>query len=350
MQCVKLIALSALTSSIVSRFFQPLIRGCSIVFMLHRFEDQEHGVLGHPDKALRAQLEMLRREGYLILPLTELLEGLHHGALRNRSAIAFTVDDGYGDFARVGARVFAAFDCPVTVFLVTAFLDGAEWLWWDRVEAAISSSDRTSMHVQIGDQSLTYQLESVAHRQRASGDITERLKRVSNAARLSIIEQIVSECCGSLPAAPPPKYAPMSWDEVRALSTGGVSFGPHSVTHPILPMVSDEQAAFELEASWQRVAEGAPSAIPIFSYPNGDYSSREQAILARMGLAAAVSDQHRYLRARDLESAHSRYALPRFCHWADKPHFVQIVSGLERAKENLRQSFRGAAASSIGVE
>src|SRR5205085_5517956 len=111
--------------------------------------------------------------------------------------------------------------------------------------------------------------------------------------------RIVVDCGCRLPASPPPKYSPMSWDDVRTLSAAGVSYGPHTVTHPILPMLGDEQAAFELEASWRRVKEGTPNAIPIFSYPNGDYSSREQSILARMELAAAVSNRPGYLRGRD---------------------------------------------------
>lgn len=342
----KFVALSMLTSRLVSSVLRPLTRDRSIVFTLHRFEDPANGIAGHPEKVLRAQLELLRRERYLVLPLLQLVQGLRDGSLHDHSAIAFTVDDGYGDFARVGAKLFAEFDCPVTVFLPTAFIDGAEWLWWDRIEAAVLSAHGRTMAVHIGTDTVTYALESLSDRMRASVDITARLKRVPNAVRLMTIERIVSECVGSLPATPPLKYAPMSWDDVRTLSKSGVTFGPHTVTHPILPKVTDHQAGVELQTSWDRVRERTSGAIPIFSYPNGDFSQRDQRILARMGMAAAVSNRPQYIRTQHFGTMEGRYALPRFCHQDDRPHFVQVVSGLESAKENLRRTLRRSTVTS----
>jgi len=335
----KRIALSMLTTRVASSVLRRLTRGRCIVFTLHRFEDPAHGIAGHPEQILRSQLELLRRERCLVLGLMELIEGLRDGSLRERSAIAFTVDDGYGDFARVGSRIFAAFDCPVTVFPPTAFIDGAEWLWWDRIEAAILSTDRRALAIEINDAALKYELGSVSDRMRISLDLTTRLKRVPNAVRLSVIEQILAACGSSLAAAPPLRYAPMSWHDVRRLGASGVTFGPHTVTHPILPMTGDEQAAFELETSWRRVKESTPNAIPIFSYPNGDYSSREQSILARMNLAAAVCSEPRYLDVKE-SAAEYRFAVPRFPHYDDQPHFVKIINGLEGAVVNVRRLFR----------
>ena len=49
-------------------------------------------------------------------------------------AVAFTIDDGYVEQATVAAPVFAEFDCPVTTFVTSGFLDRALWFWWDQIE------------------------------------------------------------------------------------------------------------------------------------------------------------------------------------------------------------------------
>src|SRR5689334_21224101 len=101
--------------------------------MLHRFAMPDLGVSGHEPEVLRGHLEYLRARDYDLLDLGELLERIENNAPFTRRSVVFTVDDGYADFAEVGAPVFAAYDCPVTVFLITDFVSGKLWNWFDRV-------------------------------------------------------------------------------------------------------------------------------------------------------------------------------------------------------------------------
>jgi len=95
-------------------------RGLVTIFTLHRFTDPEHGIVGHDPVALAKQLAYLRRYRYTLLSLSEVVDRITGRNGHSASpAVAFTVDDGYGDFVRIGARVFAEYDCPVTVFIPT---------------------------------------------------------------------------------------------------------------------------------------------------------------------------------------------------------------------------------------
>ena len=51
--------------------------------------------------------------------LKDLIDKAIRGERFPQKAVAFTVDDGYFDFAEVAAPIFSHYDCPVTVFLVT---------------------------------------------------------------------------------------------------------------------------------------------------------------------------------------------------------------------------------------
>jgi hypothetical protein len=116
----------------VAEVVAELTGTCATIFMLHRFSDPEHGVAGHSPAVLRSILSHLRKQHYDLISLDELFQRLIEGRTINR-AIAFTIDDGYFDHARIGAPVFAEFDCPATIFAVTGFLDGKIWLWWDQI-------------------------------------------------------------------------------------------------------------------------------------------------------------------------------------------------------------------------
>jgi peptidoglycan/xylan/chitin deacetylase (PgdA/CDA1 family) len=308
-----------LTHPFFVRAALSLMPGAAPILMFHRFRDAEVGNRGHDPQALRAHLAWLRARKFSLLPLTELLDRLAEGTPIKR-AIAFTVDDGYADFARVAAPVFAEFDCPVTVFLPTGFLDGQLWLWWDRVALALTA----------------------LRREAEIGPTVEAMKLVPIADKLARIDALVKESGIDLPQKPPPRYAPLAWDEVRRLSRSGVTFGPHTVTHPTLSRTGAEQLKFEIAESWRRVrAEAGAAAIPIFCYPNGDstdFAAREENAVATQGLRGALSARPGYPARRDFRADRplARFALPRFGYTEDPSLFIQVASGIERAKETLR--------------
>lgn len=316
---MKRVARLVLTHPLFVRAALSLMPGVAPVFMLHRFRDDEAGNGGLCPQALRANLAWLRSRKFSILSLTELLDRLADGAPLKRT-IAFTVDDGYADFGRVAAPVFAEFDCPVTVFLTTGFLDGQLWLWWDRVNLALTAMRRAS----------------------EAGPMVEALKLVPEPEKLDRIRSLVEESRVDLPSVPPARFAPLAWDDVRRLSHSGVTFGPHSVSHPTLSRTSDEQLQFEIAESWRRVrAEAGTGALPVFCYPNGDsadFHHREETVVAANGLRAAMSARPGYTSHRDFAAgdASRRFRLPRFGYADDPTLFIQVASGIEWAKETVR--------------
>ena len=190
--------------------------------------------------------------------------------------MAFTVDDGYTDFASVAAPVFAEFDCPVTVFVVTGTMDDNAWLWWDRVTYAFATTSRSSLRVDIAGRSATYQWTGALTRAAAEAEFIEHLKTVPDSVKVEILSRLDVLLDVEIPLVPPRLYSTMSWEELRRFPAGGlVSFGPHTMTHPILPQATDAQSSREILESWARLRDECPAATPVFCYPNGAYSARE---------------------------------------------------------------------------
>ncbi|MEO7819486.1 MAG: hypothetical protein ABIS18_10165 [Actinomycetota bacterium] len=124
--------------------------------MLHRFDDPNRGVAGFDPAKLRRGLEHLRKNRYELVSLENIFDRLASGGSALRDAVAFTIDDGYMDQAEIAGPVFAEFDCPVTTFVTSGFLDGQLWFWWDKIEHIFSMTSRKSIKISLPQLNLSY--------------------------------------------------------------------------------------------------------------------------------------------------------------------------------------------------
>lgn len=340
----KQFALTLLTRSGLPALTRHLSRGRTTIFMLHRFAEPGSGRRGHDPGSLRRDLAYLRKAGYEILTIEEAVRRHSEGGGPSRNAVCFTVDDGYEDFATLAAPVFSAYDCPVTVFLTTGFLDGDTWLWWDRLEHAFATTSHESLELESwhGDGSTVFEWRRGAPRQRALECIVEHCKTVSESHKWELIDEVADRLEVDLPERPPPEYRPLTWGQVRALGrTGLIRFGPHTVTHPILSQAPDDQARREILDSRVRVESETAATAPVFCYPNGDslsFGAREVDILAEHGFLGAVTSVPGYVADRHLMGPLAAYTLPRFPYPGDGSRFIEAVSGMRRFRPGFEEA------------
>lgn len=345
----KAIVRKIITTELMSRILRPVLLGASAtIFTLHRFADPDGDPNGTPAEELRQALAYLRRQNFELLPLGELVLRLQTGKPLSRPAAVFTVDDGYFDFAEVAAPVFAAFDCPVTVFLTTGFIDGEIWLWWDKIHYAFSATTRSALDLTAQELPLQCAWSDAPQRQAALDQVTEALKLVDDARKERLIDWIAAALEVELPRCCPDRYRSMNWRDVRHWAMHGVTFGPHTVTHPILARVPDSIAAEEIKRSWSRLRSETEAALPIFCYPNGDRNSfgeRERQLAAGAGLIAGVTTKPRHITARDARTGGEDYLfqLPRFA-FPDWAGLLQTLNGMERTKAMIRSFIATQAA------
>jgi peptidoglycan/xylan/chitin deacetylase (PgdA/CDA1 family) len=309
------------------------------IFALHRFRAPELTVDGHDPALLAGTLERLRRERYPILSLEEAVSRLNARSDLPPRAVVFTVDDGYADFASVAAPVFSAFDVPVTVFVTTGFIEGTHWLWWDQISYVLSRTRASSLSVPLDGTSVTLQLGDGVGRSRIARQVAVDATRLPETARKAFIDALAAAADVEIPAAPTTPYAAMTWADCRRLENQGVSFAPHTVSHPILIRTTEADAAWQLSESWKRLREQVARPVPILAYPNGDYSPREFALLERAGLMAAVTTEPRYAGADAFHETHGRFMIPRF-PYPDRPNNVCLTAaGFTRVSAAVRRAF-----------
>lgn len=316
---------------------RALLRGRASIFMLHRLRSEAHPH-GHSIADVSSLVSELRRTGTHFMPLQELIQRARAGK-DMRHAIAFTIDDGFADQAAL-ARAFVAERVPVTVFLITGFLDGLNWPWDDQLAWAVQASPRPSLYLETARGTQELSLATKADREYALRELREHLKRLPQPSVAFMLEEIHRLTGVNPPSLPPAEFAPLRWDEVRALEREGVEFGAHSVTHRIFSRLTDEDARDEIHTSIRRLREELAHPSGVFCWPTGrerDFSARDIALLRDAGAlgCVATSDDYANLAAgRADEDAFfriKRFALPETARDA-----LQYGTWIERAKQILR--------------
>jgi peptidoglycan/xylan/chitin deacetylase (PgdA/CDA1 family) len=125
-------------------------------------------------------------------------------------------------------------------------------------------------------------------------------------------------------------YAAATWDQLREMNQAGIEIGSHTVTHPILTNVDDEQLRYELVSSKSRLESELNSPVTLFCYPNGTYDDRVEAAVRDAGYKLAVTT---IPRLNDQQS--DLHALARVPAELDMVYFEQTTSGLEEFKNRV---------------
>jgi peptidoglycan/xylan/chitin deacetylase (PgdA/CDA1 family) len=331
----------ALSRRSIRSLFAPVLRDRATIFMLHRIADPTHNPDGHELSFVRQALRVLRRSGARIVSVREIIEALSTGSNSARGAVAFTIDDGFADQAELARSAFVAEGCPVTVFLISGFLDGLLWPWDDRLAYVIERTSLPALEVSVADERLSLPLKSPRQRARSLQLLRNRCKAVSNSQLYELIDAIAARAMVSLPAEPPPAYRPMSWDDARALEPLGVDFAPHSVTHRIFSRLTDDEARQEIVESWRRCQQELRNPLPLFAWPTGraaDYTERDLGLLreAGLGTCASATGDYAYLGEQQA-SIHGVRDLARFSFPTNIRDVLQYGSWIERGKEVLRR-------------
>jgi peptidoglycan/xylan/chitin deacetylase (PgdA/CDA1 family) len=187
---------------------------------------------------------------------------------RRRPTVALTFDDGYRDNAELVAELLDELGLPATFYLVTAFLDGTDYPWWETVAALCAHPGVTALDA--GGRS--FRLSSDEARTHARRE----LERAGNAAELAARDVLLAELvAGAGPAgaeavAEAKARTPMmGWADAKALAAAGFSIGSHTARHAIVAREGAEVVSSQLEESKRRLEDELGVDVTTFAYPRG---------------------------------------------------------------------------------
>lgn len=336
-QQLKNILIPILTNAPVSSIAKRLFGFSMPIFTLHRMATEDSSPRGHSPAFLRQSLQWLKDNGHSFVSLEDVFSALKEEINLPSKPVAFTIDDGFHDHASIAAPIFLEFNCPVTIFLITDFIDQGLWPWFSQVEYIIENAKTDTVELDISNNKLEFNIAGIESHSRTIRPILESMKLLDNDLIQNVIEQLSRQTKVNIPSTPPEKNRPMTWDTARNLEKKGIRFGPHTASHPILSTVNSQRSEQEITDSWKRIQEELTKPLPVFCYPNGrtcDYGAREIELIKKAGLIGAVSTIPKQV---DLDN-HSdlyKYNLPRHGFPNSIQDLIQYSTWIENVKSRF---------------
>jgi peptidoglycan/xylan/chitin deacetylase (PgdA/CDA1 family) len=328
-----------LASRPVRALFERMGRRRATVFMLHDIDVTDNATGADGAAHLRNVIAELRNRGFQLVSLESIVRRFQAGEPQIPDSVAFTMDDGLATQAEAANQVFAPLGCPVTIFLISGFIDGTLWPWDYKIRHIMRSTRKPTLRVRLGSEDQEWSLTNRTERRCAGARIVSHVKELPGEQVDAFVASMAVAADVELPSAPPPNCRPMSWNEARALERRGVQFGAHSVTHSIIARLNADSARYELEESWRRVGAELSSPTPVFAWPTGryqDFLPRDIACAQALGLLGAVATNDDYASVDtgpDQQAA--RFALNRFAMPAELTTVLQYSTWLEEGKKKL---------------
>lgn len=294
-----------------------------------------HRVLPEPDPLFPGEVDAKRfdticgwvRNWFNVLPLTDAVLRLRDGTLPAR-ALAITFDDGYADNRSVALPILQRHGLTATFFIATGYLDGGR-MWNDTIIEAVRRTRKSTIDLSgLGGAGLgEFDLGSDPRKREAIDKILRTVKYLDPAERVRYSDRLAA-----LAGAQLPHDLMMTSSEVRELRLAGMQIGAHTVSHPILAVLSDDEARIEIFESRRVLEQITGEQVTVFAYPNGrpgeDYVARDVLLARECGFAAAMSTAW-----GAANRASDPFQLPRFTPWSSTR--MSFAAHLAR---NLRRS------------
>src|SRR2546421_793040 len=223
---------------------------------------------------LRRHLLYLRRH-YRLLHLEAALEELSapHPADKpvreRRIPLVLTFDDGYHDNYTHAFALARELQVPITIFLIPGYIQSGEHFWW-------LEGKRLAQQAQVDEVTIeerTYHLNRPGEREALARAIDGRLRYAPSVAQREAFLLAVRQSLGVPGELTLEEEAerPLTWAEVHKMQESGwVSFGAHTMHHPILAYLADPQEVQREVQECRTVLEqqlGHP--VRTFAYPVG---------------------------------------------------------------------------------
>lgn len=232
------------------------------VLMYHRIIDKPF-IAGLAPAEFEKQIAYIAKH-FRVVPIEVLLTEINQNKVQPFT-IALTFDDGHFDFYTNAWPILKKYQLPASLYITTGFIDGTVWLWPDLLKFAMLNSVNKNIFLPaLGAIDLNAEnLFSSWHR---LGDYCLTLETDK---RLGFIQQLAQAAAVALPQAPVAPFTSVSWQQLDEMQKEGLDVGSHTVSHPILSSLLEQESYAELYESGRSIEQHLGQFPRGICYPNG---------------------------------------------------------------------------------
>jgi peptidoglycan/xylan/chitin deacetylase (PgdA/CDA1 family) len=307
-------AFELLWASQLPALMRRLSKARGVIFTLHRVLPDDpadfapNAILQVKPDYLDYVIRRVRKLGLDIVDLDEAIRRIESDEPSGKFVV-FTFDDAYRDNLRHALPVLRHNQCPFTLYVPTALVDGVGELWWQALEDLVARQN--ALAVTGADGETTYLPSATVDEKNAAYDtLYHRMRTMPEAERVTLIRDLARQY--GLDLQQHCRELIMDWPELRSFASDQLcTIGAHTVHHYELAKLALPEARTEIDQSIRIIKAQFGKAPVHLSYPIGGEASagpREFGLARDLGLRSAVTTRPGGLYAHHRNSLH---ALPR---------------------------------------
>lgn len=307
-------AFEALWLSRLPALVRRMSKARGLIFTLHRVVPEPpadfspNAILQVTPSFLEAAIVRMRQLGYETVTMDEAVARIAADA-PSAPFVVFSFDDAYRDNLVHALPVLRRHNCPFTLYVPTAFVDGVGEVWWQALEDIVAMREAIALDGPDGEQ-IYLDTKTDAQKHAAYNQLYAQMRAMPEPDRVQLIRTLGHKYGLDLDAHC--KSLIMDWAELKTVADDPLcTIGAHTVNHYELSKLPLAESTQEIAQSIAILTAQFGTAPQHFAYPIGSavaVGPREHRIAAELGLKSAVTTRPGGLYAGHREALHN---LPR---------------------------------------
>ena len=258
-----------------------------VILCYHGIGESGNPLLAAPSAELFESQMRFLCENYRVVSLDQVCQELESRA-QGEPGIAITFDDGYLSSYTLAFPTLQKYKLPATIYLTVESVQTGQVAWYDRVFLAMAVAPGGELQLDL-EGPWRFQLNSPHERLRAAFEIVAFLRTLPNARRRECC-RLIEERIGLPQNALSNRV--LGWQQIHSMRSAGISFGSHTLTHPVVSRLSSLELESELVGSKRALEENLGCSVSHFAFPFGkasDCSATAIQLLSHCGYRTAVT-------------------------------------------------------------
>jgi peptidoglycan/xylan/chitin deacetylase (PgdA/CDA1 family) len=258
-----------------------------VVLCYHGIGECGNSLLDSPTAEMFEAQMCFLRQNYRVVSLEEVCRELNSGRTAE-PGVAVTFDDGYRSTYTAAFPVLQKYSVPATIYLTFDTVDSGQVAWYDRVFSAMAAAPSGELELDLPG-AMRFRLDSREDRLRAALQIVALLRALPNSQRRHCCDVLKEklrlsndEVSGRI----------LTWGQIHSMQDAGISFGSHTLSHPVVSQLEPEELERELMDSKRLLEQKLCRPVLDFAFPFGkvtDCNYEAAQVLAKSGYRSATT-------------------------------------------------------------
>jgi peptidoglycan/xylan/chitin deacetylase (PgdA/CDA1 family) len=209
-----------------------------------------------------------------------------------RCCVAITFDDGFRDNYEIAFPILKKYRIPATIFLSTGYMDCQKVPWFLIVRYIFMKSMMTEVSFSPIWKDINMPMKTLEQKFEGSSTAIDYLKYCLPQERNDLIERLSFEL--GVNEFEDLKSLMLAWNQIQEMQHYGITFGAHTVNHPMLSQIPIDSAKREILESKETIEKKIGKPVITFAYPFGkrsDYDPRIFSLLKKFEFSCALTTE-----------------------------------------------------------